>query len=127
MYIPYKKLIKYWIGGGIGAVVDLALLYVFTEYFGIYYLISQVLAFIISVIVGFLFQKHITFQQKWGNVKIQWGLFISFQIVWIAMNIGIMALLVELGGVHYLIASIIAKWVIFLRNFYMNHRYNFKS
>ncbi len=126
MHVPYKKIIKYGIWGAVGALTDLFFLYVFTEYFGIYYLLSQVFSFIISVFVGFLFQKHITFENKWWNIKKQSGLFLSFQVVGILINLWIMAILVEYGGIHYLIASIIAKGIVFWWNFYMNQKYNFK-
>jgi putative flippase GtrA len=64
MHFPYKKFILYGVGGALGALTDLFFLYVFTEYAGLHYLISQVFSFIISFFVGFLFQKHITFQKK---------------------------------------------------------------
>lgn len=124
--LPYKKMIKYGIGWAVWAATDLLFLYLFTEYVGIYYLISQVLSFIISVCVWFAFQKYITFQHKGGNIKLQSWLFLGFQVIWIMLNIMIMWLLVEYAGLHYLIASVIAKWIVFLRNFYMNHTYNFK-
>ncbi len=126
MHIPYKKIFKYGIGGWVWALTDLLFLYIFTEYFGIYYLLSQVLSFLISVFVWFLFQKYITFQQKWGSFKLQSSLFLWFQVIGILANIGIMWLLVEYAGLYYMYASIIAKWIVFGWNFYMNHKYNFK-
>jgi putative flippase GtrA len=90
-------------------------------------LISQVFSFIISFFVGFLFQKHITFQKKWGAIKKQWLRFFLFQVIGIALNMLIMRWLVEYFHLHYLIASVIAKIFVFARNFAMNYKYNFKE
>lgn len=57
-----SKLIRYGIGGGLAALVDLFFLWFFTHFFGIYYLISQALAFVISFTCGFYFQKYLTFR-----------------------------------------------------------------
>jgi len=126
MYSLFKKFFLYGIWWTIGALTDLLFLYIFTEYAGFYYLISQVFSFIISFIVWFLFQKHITFRKKGGQITKQSLLFLLFQLIWISFNILIMRYLVEFMWVYYLLASIVAKIIIFVRNFVMNNKYNFK-
>ncbi|MEI6774014.1 MAG: GtrA family protein [bacterium] len=56
------KFIRYSLGGGIAALLDLLLLYVFTDVIGIYYLHSAILAFLVSVSFAYFFQKYITFR-----------------------------------------------------------------
>ncbi len=120
-----SRIIRYGIGGWIAACIDLLLLYVFTEYVGIHYLMSQFLAFIGSFFVWFYFQKHITFQKRDGNIWKQWNIFLIFQLGGICINLALMWLLVEKFGIYYLYASILAKGVVFARNYIMNKRYNF--
>ena len=45
---------RYFIVGGIAAVADIGSLYIFTEIFAIYYLISAALAFIIGVVINYI-------------------------------------------------------------------------
>jgi putative flippase GtrA len=62
-----KKIGYYMIGGILATIIDMSLLYIFTDILHIHYLFSQGLSFGISFVVGFLFQKYITFQNKSSN------------------------------------------------------------
>lgn len=126
MSFPIKKFLLYGVGGAIWALTDLLFLYLFTEYVGLHYLISQLFSFLISFCVWFLFQKHVTFQKKWGALTKQGTLFLVFQVIGIGINMLIMRYLVEYMHIYYVVASVIAKIIVFARNFGMNYRYNFK-
>ena len=63
----YKTGIKYIISGGIAALINLVLLYFFTEALQIWYLISSVIAYCFALIVSFVLQKYWTFRDN--NLK----------------------------------------------------------
>jgi putative flippase GtrA len=56
--------VKYVVSGGSAAIVDIVALYVFTDLFGIWYILSAILAFISAFFVSFLLQKYWTFKDN---------------------------------------------------------------
>ena len=56
-----KQLVKYVIGGGTAATVDIFLLYVFTDIFNLWIVYSASLAFLSAFFVSFYIQKYWTF------------------------------------------------------------------
>ena len=104
----YKLIIKYIISGGTAALVDLSLLYVFTDLFGIWYITSASLAFLVAYFVSFSLQKFWTFRDN-GREKIYRQMFLYFivGVVNLLLNAGGMYLLVDKFGVMYILAQII--------------------
>ena len=121
-----RKIWYYMIGWIIATLIDMSLLYIFTDVLHIHYLISQWLSFTISFIVGFLFQKYITFQNTSNNHIKEWLLFLWFQLIWLGINLWILHLSVERWWLHYMIGALLSKWIVFIRNFLMNKNFNFK-
>ena len=116
----------YFIGWILAASIDLLVLYLCTDIIEIYYLYSQIIWFCISFIFAFLFQKYITFSNSTNQFLREGLLFFLFQIIGLWINLLILQASVEIIWLHYLLWSIIAKWVVFLRNFSMNNIFNFK-
>ncbi|MCX6715948.1 MAG: glycosyltransferase, partial [Candidatus Taylorbacteria bacterium] len=56
------KIIRYLFSGGLAALTDIVLIYLFTDFFGMWYLLSSVLAFLVAFVVSFVLQKFFTFQ-----------------------------------------------------------------
>lgn len=109
----YKVYIKYFIAGVTAATTNLVLLFVLTEFFNIWYLISASLAFIVAFSVSFYLQKFWTFRDKSKDKdhKQKAGYFIV-AIVNLGINaVGIYAL-VEWLDIHYLLAQIITGVLI---------------
>jgi len=68
-YLPYKKeilfqFLKFSFIGLIGTFVNIFILYILTEYFNIYYIISAFFAFLVAVTANFIFNKIWTFGEK---------------------------------------------------------------
>lgn len=119
--------IRYSLWWGLAALFDLFLLYVFTDFLHIHYLYSAILAFLFSVTFAYFFQKYITFRNYSKKHLLQWSLFLMFQLIgqWIYMFslwIGVDVLLF-----HYMLVAVVAKWIVFLWNFFANHYLNFKK
>lgn len=119
------QFIRYMIGGGSAALIDMVLLYVCTDQLEIYYLYSQTIAFTISFIFAYVFQKFLTFRDHSDKHLKQWWKFLIFALLWLALNLWIMYIGVDYFHMHYLLSAIIAKWIVFFRNYSMNKRFNF--
>ena len=120
------KIIRYTLWWGLAALLDLFLLRFFTDIVGLYYLISACVAFVFSLGFGYFFQKYITFQNRSNKHFQHWWLFLLFQWAWQGWYILLLWLLTSPFHLYYLYAAIIAKGIVFVRNYVMNHFFNFK-
>lgn len=121
------KFIRYSLGGGLAALLDLWLLFIFTDVFNIYYLYSAILAFLVSVSFAYLFQKYITFRNYSQKHLLQWSLFLGFQLIWQSIYMSLLWVWVDILHIHYMFVAIIAKGIVFLRNYISNYYFNFKK
>ena len=121
------EFIRYSIGGWIAAVIDLLILWLCTDIFWFYYLLSAIVSFIISFIFWYLFQKYITFRDSSNKHLKQGGLFLAFQLIWQAIYMWILWIWVDKLWLHYMLVAIIWKWIAFIRNYLSNHFFNFKK
>ena len=113
-----KVYIKYVIGGGTAAFVDLFLLYVLTDIFHLWYLYSAGLAFLAAFLVSFYLQKFWTFRDN-SNKKIhkQMAAYFAVGAVNLGVNTGGIYLLVEKFNFDYLWAQIIMGALIAVGSF----------
>ncbi len=65
----FKQFLAYCVVGASGVVVNLGILITLTEYFDVYYLVSGAIAFIVSVITNFIFNKIWTFSPAFTGDK----------------------------------------------------------
>ncbi len=122
-----KKFIRYSMVGWFGAAINVFFLRFFTDITGIYYIISAILAFIISVVVGFFLQKKFAFKNTSKKHTKQLFLFFVFQWIGLLIDLFLLWLLVDKWWFYYVYVSVFNKWVIFVRNFVMNHFFTFYS
>lgn len=123
--ISQSTLIRYGIGGGLAACIDLWILYSCTDLFWLYYVYSQIIAFSISFSFSYFFQKFLTFRNYDSNHFKQWTKFLMFAVSGLGLNLLIMYILVDYLHIHYMISSMIGKGVVFFRNYSMNFYFNF--
>lgn len=125
--IFWYKIIRYSLWWGLAALIDLLCLWLFTDVFWLYYLLSAVLAFVISFTFGYFFQKYITFRNYSKKHILQWWLFLLFQLIgqWIYM----LFLWIGVDNMHiyYMYVAVVAKWIAFVWNYISNHYFNFKT
>jgi len=121
------KFIRYSLGWVLAAFFDLFLLYIFTDIFHIYYLYSAIIAFIFSVTFAYFFQKYITFRNYSKKHLSQGTLFLLFQLIGQIVYMSMLRIGVDSLHIYYMLVAIIAKWIVFLRNYISNHYFNFKQ
>jgi putative flippase GtrA len=121
LYHPkFGRIIRYVISGGIGTVTNFGLIYLFTDYFGIWYLKSSIIAFIISVIISFICQKYLTFQNtNTEKVHKQMVLFIILALINLGINTLLMYLFVDIVGMWYLSAQVVTSALIAISSFFV--------
>lgn len=114
----WLQFFRYIFVGGIAAVVNILTLFVLTDIFKIYYIISSILGFILGLIVNYLLSKLLVFtKESFNNKKKE---FISYAIIGV-IGLGIdtlfMYLFTSLFEVYYLLSKIISTIITFIWNF----------
>jgi len=121
----YSRFLKYCVGGGTAFVVDFSLLFLLTEYAGIWYLRSATLSFLAAAAVNYSIQKWWTFKCKDSRLGRQFFKFTLLQIVGLGINNAIMYSLVEYAGFWYVLAKVIAAAVVLIWNFWASRKFVF--
>lgn len=120
--LQYFEIMRFIIVGAITFIVDYGLLYICTEYIGIYYLYSTAIAFITAVIFNYWLCIIYVFTDVQKQTSKQATLFIGSSIVGLGLNQICMWVLVELFGIYYMIAKIISIIVVMSWNYIMKRK-----
>jgi len=120
--IKYKIYIKYVISGCTGAFVNLATLFILTEFAHVYYLLSAIIAFFVSLAVGFNLQKRWTFRDDNKKVFKQATLYFVITSANLLINMALLYFLVERLDVWYMLAQVIIYGFLSIFSFLL---YNF--
>ena len=114
------KVLRFLFSGCLSALVNFFFLYAFTEWFGIYYLFSVVLAFIIAVCVSFAMQKFWTFKNTdKENTHKQMMIYLAVAIFNTIINTSLVYLFVEYLHLHYMLGQFLASGLIAFESFFI--------
>ena len=122
----YEEIIKFLLAGGSCLLLELACLYGFTEWAGLHYLYSSALAFTISVLVNYWLCRVWVFEG--GRKKQSFraaALFFGSSIAGLGVNQLCMYAFVDLMGMYYMAAKILAAAIVTAWNFVLK-RYALK-
>ncbi|MFA6502887.1 MAG: GtrA family protein [Candidatus Paceibacterota bacterium] len=126
-YPAQAKILRFLISGGTSTSIDLMLLYVFTDIFGIWYLTSAIVAFIIAFFISFSLQKFWTFRDhSREGMSAQVGLYFVVAGCNLALNTLLVYLFVDYLSFHYLLAQIVASVLIACESFFIYQKFVFR-
>ena len=112
------QLFRYVFVGGTAFVVDFFFLYVFSDIFEIYYLISAVFSFIISVLVNYAMSTRWVFNQNnIENRVVEFNLFLLISTIGLVFTEILLYFFTDICGIHYLISKIISAVIVLFWNF----------
>ena len=122
-----KHAVKYYIVGASGILVNLGLLYVLTEFVGLWYILSYVVAISVSITTNFIFNKLWTFSDSLKSQKaiVMYMKFVGVSLVGMGIQLGSTFLLVENLSIYYMIAALISIGIASTINFIINRRWTF--
>ncbi len=118
----FKEIIRFCIVGGLSFLVDYGLLYICTEYIGVYYLWSSAISFTVSVIFNYWLCVVYVFKGAKKQNRKQATLFIGSSIIGLGLNQLCMWLFVELAGMYYMLAKIFATAIVTIWNYVMKRK-----
>jgi len=122
-----KHAFKYYLVGTSGILVNLGILFVLTEFAGLWYLLSSTIAIYVSITSNFLLNKSWTFRDTEIKQRsfLMYGKFIGVSLVGMGIQLGFNYIFVERLSVYYLLAALISIMIASSVNFVLNRRLTF--
>lgn len=119
-FIPIEQFIKFCVVGGLGAILNLSILYISVELFGIWYILGAALAFVIVITFNFTLNKIWTFRNKEKRGLVVTGQYLKYVLIGgtgMAINISSLYVMVEYFKLWYILAEFFAIIIATLWNF----------
>ncbi|MBQ9974253.1 MAG: GtrA family protein [Oscillospiraceae bacterium] len=113
-----EQIARFGVVGVIAFVIDYAVLLALTELFGIHYLVSSAVAFLVSVIFNYILSIAFVFDTDNGQSKLaQFTLFALMSAGGLGINQLMMWLLSDLLHIPYQLSKLAATAVVMVYNF----------
>ena len=114
----FIQLFRYIFVGGTAFAVDFFFLYFFSAICGIYYLISAVFSFIISVLVNYIMSTKWVFNQdNIENKVVEFNLFLLISTIGLVFTEILLYFFTDILGIYYLISKIVSAIIVLFWNF----------
>lgn len=128
LYLRYGALVRFLVSGGSAAAVLLAVLYVFTDIVGLWYLASSVIAFLCAFVVSFTLHKFWTFADPHiGRAPTQAAAHFTAGLINLGLNTAFLYMLVDYAGVHYLVSQILVSGSLAIVSFFVYKHFIFRQ
>lgn len=130
-YLPYKKKVmneffKFAIVGGIGTLINLAILYLLTEEAGFHYLLSAVISFLFAMTSNFILNKIWTFKENMHfDIRKKYIQFSFVSVFALLVNLIFLYIFTDIFGIYYIISQILAIGTALIINFLGNKIWTF--
>lgn len=113
-----SQAIKYLFVGGFCTIVDIGLLFLFTEYLNIHYILSGTLSFVTGVTINYFMCTGWIFKEsKIKNKGMEFLLYLFVSFIGLGINLCILWLLTSIIGTYFIISKLIAIAVTLTWNF----------
>jgi putative flippase GtrA len=113
------QMFRYLFVGGAAFIVDFLSLFILTDFFGIYYLISAAIAFILGLIANYFLSISWVFnKRKLESRRIEFGMFAIIGIIGLGFNEIFIWFFTQDLQIYYLISKIFAAIIILFWNFF---------
>ena len=130
MFNKFKELFLYGIFGVLTTLINIFSYYVFCDIFCINYVISNIIAWILSVSFAFITNKIFVFDSKNFEIKNFIKEIISFfssRIFTGLLDMGILFLGVTILGIEDMIVKVFSNVIVIILNFIFNKLFVFKK
>lgn len=125
-YFKQYIVVRYIIGGGTSAFINLSILYILNSIFGVYYLTANIIAFMIAFFFSWAFHKFLTFRDhSTENMHRQGALYFLASIFGLSLNTLILYISVDLIHLPVLVGAIIAGGLTACCTFFISKHFVF--
>lgn len=113
----FKQLFRFGIVGGLAFLIDSGVLFVLTEYFNIYYLVSSVISFIVSLIFNYILSIFWVFDVKKKQTIKEISLFVVLSVIGLGINQLVMYVGADILHIYYMICKVVSTFIVMVYNF----------
>lgn len=121
-----SRFIKFGLVGVLNTIINW-ILFILLNSMGVYYIISNIIAYSISTLNSYLWNSKWVFKYTGDNVNQTTFKFITLNIIGLVLNTIILFLLVDIIKLPKIIALIIATGVVMILNYFINKLWVFKK
>lgn len=118
--------IKFFIVGGFCGLLDLVLLYLLTDIFGIWYIYSGIISFSIVSAISFFLNKNITFKDRNKNNTNQYLRYTAVILVGMTINNFFLFAFTDILGIYYIVSRIFSSLIALIWNYSASKKFIFK-
>ncbi len=118
----FLEIVRFCVVGGLSLLVDCAILFGLTEFFGVHYLYSAAVSFTASVIFNYWLCVAYVFKNARKQTARQATIFIGSSIIGLGLNQLCMWFFVEIILLHYMLAKIFATAIVTIWNYIMKRK-----
>lgn len=123
----FKQFSKFAVVGVINTLINLVVLFVFTEYLGLYYIYSAIIAFLFAVTNSFILNTIWTFNSKISHKTTKrYTKFFIVSLMALMVNLLILYSLTEYFKLWYMLSQIIAIAISLWVNFFGNKNWTYR-
>ena len=107
--------------------IDVALLWLAVEWGGLPYLPAAAAAFLLAMSIHYALARIWVFRSSERGMAKGYAYFLVIAGIGLVVTLGAFALLMELAGLHYLVARVLASVAAGVLVFFLNAVFNFKA
>lgn len=108
--------------------LDMLVLWVLTEYVGLYYLVSGAVSALIAGLFSFALSSFWVFHKREKkNSLLRFVIFTAIGALGLGVNIAAMWLFTDIVGLYYMVSKVAAQIISFLFNFFLRKLYVFEG
>lgn len=121
-----QKFTRFVISGGSAALSNFLIYYFFLNILDIWYLVASIMAFILSVFVGFYMQKYFTFRDSSkSDFKSQIIMFFLVSFGNLFINVVLMLFFVETLHIDEVLSKVLTLGILACWNFFVYQKFVF--
>jgi putative flippase GtrA len=120
-----RQFLNYLVMGGVATAVDWGSFYLLNQACHVHYRLSLIGSFSLGSLASFWLNKYYTFADPTRQLATQLAVFTLLALASFTCSCGLMALQVDVLGVHAMIARMVTTGVMLIANFLLNKRITF--
>lgn len=122
-----KEVIMYLIFGVLTTVVNIVVYYIFNDVLQVHYMISNVIAWILSVLFAYITNRKYVFESNGDSIITELSKFVTARLSTGIMDMVVMWLLVDVLHVNSMISKIISNVLVVVGNYVLSKLFVFKK